>query len=273
MKAVTSRPKGDASSAPARGGEHWERLLLLSLAYGVGLLAYLLIEPTQVWLLALLAGLAALGADGLVRAYSRGHLRRLDATAVLVALPVLFAVGGAVFTKLVVEGYWAVPVAPAMALGLGIIVHAECQSLFPHASGYHRARLVLHGACFVTAFLFLAALYSGEIELGLWSQAAAVGMVSFLLAMEAFRDLAPRPLQTMALALAVGAVMGQTAWALHFLPLEANAGVVLLLLSFYLLTGVAQHVLAGQLGPAVVVEFAGVASLGMGAVIAAHRFL
>jgi len=273
VKAVTSRPGHDRPAGGGRPGEHWERLFLLSLAYGVGLLAYLLIEPTQIWLLALLGGITALGVDGLVRAYSQGRLRRLDATALFLVLPVLFAIGGAVFTELVVEGYWAAPVALVMAMGLALLAHAECHSLDAQSPAYGRARLVLHVGCFVTAFLFLAALYSGEVELALWPQAAAAGMVGFLLSIEAFRDVAPQPLRAVALAVAVGAVMGQVAWALHFLPLTANAGVVLLLLAFYLLTGMAQHVLAAQLGPAAMVEFASVASLGMGAVIATHRLL
>jgi hypothetical protein len=269
VKSVTIRP-GPQGQAQ-RPVEHRERVFLLALVYGVGLLAYVLIEPTQVWILAILALLVALGTDGILRAYSRGRLRRLDDTAVQLTLPVLFAVGAAVFVELMVEGYWAVPVTLAMAASLGTIVHAQCHSLDHRSSEYLRARIILHSACYVTAFFFLVAILSEQVALGWWSRAAAAGLVSSLLALEALRDAASQPMRAVALALAMGTVMGQATWALTFLPLNASAGVVLLLLCFYVLTGMVQHILAGQLGPVAVLEFAGVASLGMGGVIAVQR--
>jgi hypothetical protein len=184
---------------------------------------------------------------------------------------VLFAVGAAVFVELMVEGYWAVPVTLAMAASLGTLVHAQCHSLDHRSSEYLRARIILHSACYVTAFFFLVAILSEQVALGWWSRAAAAGLVSSLLALEALRDAASQPMRAVALALAMGTVMGQATWALTFLPLNASAGVVLLLLCFYVLTGMAQHILAGQLGPVAVLEFAGVASLGMGGVIAVQR--
>ena len=46
-----------------------DRANLLAIVLGVGMAFFLAIEPTQEWLLLLLAGLAALGTDGVLRSH------------------------------------------------------------------------------------------------------------------------------------------------------------------------------------------------------------
>ncbi len=271
MKGVTSRPGNRRTVTGRPPREYRERLVLASFAYWLGLLAYLLVEPPQTWLLAFLALLVALATDGLIRSYAGQRLRRLDDTVLGLVLPVLFAIGGAVFVELAVDGYWALLASTAVALILGAIIHAECQCHSPQTSAFIRARMVSHIACYLTAFLILATLYSFDVELSLPLQAIGTAVTGTLLSLELLRDASAQTRDNLLLALATGIVMGQVSWTLHLLPLSPHAGVVLLLLTFYLLTGIAHHVLAGAFNMVALAEFAGVASIGTGAIIATHR--
>ena len=55
-----------------------DRANLLAIVLGVGMVAYVAIEPTQAWLLLLLAGLAALGTDGVLRSHPASPFARPD---------------------------------------------------------------------------------------------------------------------------------------------------------------------------------------------------
>ncbi|HXG41722.1 MAG TPA: hypothetical protein VNL95_03245 [Dehalococcoidia bacterium] len=276
MKAVTEAPyRGGRGGGGSKEGhsEHRARVFLLAGAYGLGLLAYLTIEPTQVWLLLLLALVAALGTDGIVRAHPHASFRRLDDTALHLFLPVTYAVASAIFLESVVAGYWSVPAALAMSLPFALLVHAEYVSADQSDEGYHTARVLLNMATYLTAFLFFATLYRQDLDLHLLVRTAAVGVVSLLLAVDVLREEALEAPRTLLYALVVGALVAQAAWGTHFLPLENNAAAVFLLLAFYLVTGLLHQYLGERLNLRTATEFGGIASLGMAAVVVAHRLV
>jgi hypothetical protein len=276
VKAVTEAPlrRGRGGGGSKEGHqEHRARVVLLTGAYGLGLLAYLAIEPTQVWLLLLLALVAALGTDGIVRAHPHSAFRRLDDTTLHLFLPVLYALGAAIFLESVVGGYWSVPAAVAMALPFALVVHSEYVSADQADAGYHGARLLLNMATYLTAFLFFATLYRQGLELHLWLRTLAVGVVALLLAVDVLREEALEAGRTLLYAALVGMLVGQAAWGAHFLPLESNAAAVFLLLAFYLVTGLLHQYLGERLNLRTATEFGGIASLGMAAVVMAHRLV
>src|SRR4030066_186278 len=77
--------------------------------FGAGFTAFLAIEPTQNWLLLLLAGLVALGTDAVVRTHPRARFQRLDDTALFLFVPVLFTLSLGLFLEEVADSYWSVP--------------------------------------------------------------------------------------------------------------------------------------------------------------------
>ena len=66
---------------------------------------------------------------------------------------------------------------------------------------------------------------------------------------------------------AIGIVVGEMRWALYFIPLEGFLAAILLLLVFYLATGLVQHHLTGHLNRTIAAEFGVVTALGLAVVI------
>ncbi len=66
-----------------------DRVHALSIVLALGLTAYLAIEPTQSWLLLMLAGLSALGADAVVRGNPKAHFHNIDDTILFLLVPAL----------------------------------------------------------------------------------------------------------------------------------------------------------------------------------------
>jgi hypothetical protein len=69
---------------------------------------------------------------------------------------------------------------------------------------------------------------------------------------------------------AIGLVLAEVTWSLHFLPLESFLAAAFLLLCLYVATGVVQNYLLRQLDWATAGEFAAVAAVGLAIVVIAH---
>lgn len=265
MKEITrspGKPLGDREPTALSGAlTNLDRVHVLSVVLALGLTAYLAIEPTQHWLLLLLAGLAALGTDAVVRAHPKAHFHNLDDTVLFLVLPVLLALGAGLFLEEVASGHWTVAAGLLSVAPFWLILRAEYESVDRAAETYQSTRLVLNVATYVAAFLFFAAIY--DFSLGLFSSAFAAGMVSLLLGIEVLREEAMDNFKTATHALAIGIVLGQAAWVTHFLPLDGSAAAVFLLLAFYLATGIMHNYLAGRLTFRTGSEFAGVGAAGL----------
>lgn len=267
-----SRGRAPATASTALNGllGRLDRLHAMAAVFGVGMAAFLAIEPTQNWLLLLLSGLVALGTDGVVRSNPKAPFRRLDDTALYLFVPVLFTLALGLFLEEVASGYWTAPAGLLAAVPFWAIVHAEYVSVDRRAAGYHSARLVLNVATYVIAFLFFATVY--DFELNLLTSSFAVGIVSLLLGIEILREEAMETPRTLLYALAVGLLLAEAAWALHFLPLEGGAAAVFLLLAFYLMTGLMHSYLGARLSLRTAGEFAAIALVGLLIVVASQAY-
>ena len=116
--------------------------------------------------------------------------------------------------------------------------------------------LVVYGAA-----IFFYALIYGLRTRSLLS-ATGVSLVSGALALELLRGEGGAR-RTWLYALVVGLSMGEVVWVLNYWGISALAGGSLLLLAFYLFTGLTRQYLEGVIGRRVVVEFALIAALGV----------
>jgi hypothetical protein len=245
-----------------------DRANLLAIVLGVGMAFYLAIEPTQEWLLLVLAGLAALGMDGVLRSHPSSPFARLDDTASFLFLPALLTLGGGLFLEDVVSGYWSVPVGALTTLGFAAVLNGQYLSVDGRWPVYPTARLVVSICAYVAAFALFSVVY--EFGVGLLGAAFSVGLISLLLALEILREATLQARTTIIYTGAIGLFLAQLTWAVHFVPLEGFLAAAFLLLAFYVASGVAQNYLLRQLDLATAGEFAAVAAVGLGIVVVAH---
>jgi len=245
-----------------------ERANLLAIALGVGMAFYLAIEPTQPWLLLLVAGLAALGTDGVLRSHPASPFTRPDDTVAFLILPALLTLGGGLFLEDVVGGYWSIGAAFATVPLFAAVLYGQYLSVDTRSPAYTTARLVANVATYVAAFAFFAVVY--EFELGLLAAAFCVGLVSLLLSLEMLREVELGLRPTLLYSTAIALLLAQVTWSLHFLPLESFLAAAFLLLCLYVATGVVQNYLLRQLDLATAGEFAAVAVVGLAIVVIAH---
>ncbi|MDO8614915.1 MAG: hypothetical protein Q7T33_04150 [Dehalococcoidia bacterium] len=253
---------GDRASQALNGTiTRLDRIHVLAVVLALGLTAFLAIEPTQNWLLLLLAGLAGLGTDGIVRTHPKAQFKRLDDTALFLFVPVLFTLGLGLMLEDVARGHWTIAAGLLSAGPYWAILHAEYASVDRKAPHFQLTRLVLNVATYVIAFLFFATIY--DFELSLVTTSFAAGIVSILLAIEVLREEGMETGRTILYALAIGVLLAEAAWATHFLPLEGSAAAVFLLLALYLMTGMMHNYLANRLTLRTASEFTLVALAGV----------
>lgn len=267
MKEITS------SRATALNGvvSRLDRVYAMAGLFGVGLVSFLAIEPTQNWLLLLLAGLVALGTDAVVRTHPRARFNRLDDTALFLFVPVLFTLSVGLFLEEVADSYWSVAAGLGAMFPFAIVVQAEYNSVDRRLAAYGGARLVLNVATYFIAFLFYATIY--DFELSLPAISFASGVVSLLLAIEILREEALETPRTLLYALAIGLLLAEAALAMYFLPLEGALAAVFLLLAFYLMTGLMHNYMGDRLSVRTAAEFSGVALLGLLIVVVSHSYI
>jgi len=232
------------------------------------MVAYLAVEPTQDWLLLLLAGLAAIATDSVVRHHPRADFHGMDETALYLFVPVLFTLGLGLFLEDVVGGYETVGIGLVSVIPFWAILRAEYESVDRRAASYQSTRLVLNIVTYIVAFLFFATIY--DFDLGLLTSSFAAGIVSILLAIEILREKGLDTTRTILYALAIGGMIAEAAWTTHFLPLEESAAAVFLLLTFYLTTGLMHSYLGNKLNRQTAAEFTGVATVGVVIIAISH---
>lgn len=238
------------------------RVPLLTAIFFVGLLLFLAIEPTRPWILLVVTGLVALGADGILRTHPKGDFAGdLAGTSPYLFLPALLTLGAGLFLEDVATGYWAVPGALIAAMIMAAVLYADHISIDADDPRYAGARLVLSIATYLTAFAFFSVVYTFDVALV--PAAIAVGLVTMLLSVEVLREAEADPVRALVYAGVIGLVVAEARWGLYFLPLESYLAAVFLLLVFYLSSGLVQHHLMDDLRGHVVVEFVLIALVGV----------
>lgn len=238
------------------------RVPLLVLVYAVGLALFLAVEPTKPWILMIVTGLIALGADGVLRTHPKSVLEEDIAwTAPSLFLPTLMCLGAGLFLEDALTGYWVVPGVLVAAVLMAAVLYAEYATVDTYGPGYAASRFILNLGTFLTGFAFFSVVYSFDVAL--LPAAVTVGLISLLLSVEVLRESEANPVRALVYAGAIGVVVAQARWALYFLPLESYLAGVFLLLVFYLASGLVQHHLNNDLRAPVVTEFAAITVLGI----------
>jgi len=226
----------------------------------------------------LLAAMVWTGTDSMVRSHSKVRSAGLGYALTFCPLPTLFTLVAffLVLPLSINRPFWLGGLA-LIGLLLSLIIVGEWHTI-DHNDGIARLGLNL------IAYLVALALYVGiykEVRSPL--SAVATLVVSGLLALDLLRvgenDELSRPSsngvplrregssgdtgRTWLCALVAGLAMGEAAWALNYWQISGLRGGMLLLLIFYVITGLAQQGLLGRLTRWVLVEFAIVAVIGL----------
>ena len=223
-------------------------------------------EISSGWLMAaLLAGLACTGTDAIVRTHPRAREVSLRHTFVYWIQPGLVGLAAARLLSLSpTRAIWLAGLA-ATGLIFVIVLIAEYTTVDRLAPSYSQARLLLNAFAYSLAFALYVIVYQSHGRSLI--TATTVLVSSFALALDLFWGAGAELGRATALAGAVGLVLGQCDWAMNYWRISAWSGGMLLLLIFYVMTGIAAQHVQGRLTRHVLVEFAVVAVSGIAVVL------
>lgn len=244
------------------------RTVILGGMAALGLGAYVSLRPEQPWILVLTTVMAALGTDGLVKTHPQWlDLRPLD-SAVYTFLPALFVLGSGLFIDHAIEGYARQPTAVAAGIAVGLVAFGEFQTVDFDGRLFGPFRLFMAVVTYVTAFAFFTVIYSRDFDLAF--AGLFIASVSALLAMELFRESRLLGLSSLLVSLAIGVTLGEFRLALYFYPLDGLLAGALLLIGFYLATGIVHHILDRDLDVGTAAEYLVVTLVASAAVVVAR---
>lgn len=259
----------------------YDRIVSLVLVVVLGLAVVLLIDinpnilrarlggdlPTITvsWLLiASLVIITSAGADLLARSHPQMQTRplptlHLGIVTVEIApgfwiLPSFSVIGSFAFFRLFSVSLQGLAFVLALIAAGGlllIVLVSQHYALDRDAATSRRARLVLQVISYLLAFSCFSAIYFTRFRT-LYA-ATLIGWVGTLLAYELLRWTPHRRL--MWLALLVGLVLGEATWALNYWPASFLLGGTLLLVIFYISTGLLHHQLGGTLQRRLLLEY------------------
>jgi hypothetical protein len=221
------------------------------------------------WLMAvLLASLVCTGTDALVRTHPRAQEVSLRYTFVYWILPGLLGLAAArLLSAPVARPVWAAGLAATGAL-FAIVLTAEYTTVDPVAPVYPQARLFLNVIAYTLAFVLFILIYQTRGRSLI--TATAMLVISFALALDLLWYAGNKLGQTFLLAAAVGLVLGEASWAMNYWQVSAWSGGMLLMLIFYVMTGIASQHLQGKLSRQVLFEFVVVAVVGIAVLMVFH---
>ncbi len=136
---------------------------------------------------------------------------------------------------------------------IGLAVEAEFAALSPRHPAATRARLGLNILAYLLALLFFYLIYRTRARSLI--TATEVTLVAFLIALDLLGVAETRAARVVLYSAVIGLLVGEITWALNYWRLDNWTASLLLLLSFYLATGIAQQYLLDRLKPAVLLEF------------------
>lgn len=247
------------------------RVALTTLVTVAGLVAFVGVRPEQGWILWLTAALVALSVDGLVREHPLWTARGFWATWVYLVLPALGVLAVGYFVDEALTGYARPVSAAAGGVLVGLAALAEYHTADIRSRFYGPMRLFLAVTTYLTAFGLFTVVFARGVEVSVAS--VMVGLVAAALAMELLRESQLLGTASFLAGVAIGVTMGEFRAALYFFPLDALLGGALLIIGFYLATGVVHHLLDHDLTFLTLAEYLLVAGVSTGAVVAARLAL
>lgn len=212
------------------------------------------VNLTGTWLLVLLVGgLAGMGARYVLAAHPDYPDRLARPLHFSWLLPALIGGMAAYLAELAqTNALWAVSLTGAMVL-IGLAVAAEFATLSTAHPSYARARVALNILAYILAFAFFLLIYHTRARSLL--TATGVTVVAFLIALDLFSVAETRGLRVTLYAAVTGLMVGEATWALNYWRLDDWTASLLLLLLFYLGTGIVQQYLLERLRVTVLLEF------------------
>ncbi len=263
---TVSAPFGPVPGATTVTG----RTVLIGALAALGLGAYVTIRPEQPWILLLTTLMAALGTDGLVKSHPHWRdLRPLD-SAVYTFLPALFVLGSGLFIDHAVEGYARPGASIVAGIAVALVAFGEFQTVDFEGRLFGPFRVFMAVITYVTAFAFFTVIYSRDFEVpfaGLF-----VAGVSALLAMELLRESRILGASSFLVGIAIGMTLGEFRLAMYFFPLDGLLAGALMLIAFYLATGIVHHLLDRDLDVATAAEYV-VVTVGASAAVVVARVI
>ena len=235
-----------------------------------GLAAYLNFRPEQHWILALTALIAAVGVESAVRSHPDwrgGNLGSLS----YALLPVLGVIGAGLFIDEAVSGYGRLAAGLAAGAATGLLLYAEYHSVSPARPLFGPMRLVLAVVTYLVALALFTVFFTRDLNLP--ASAAAVGAISFALALDLLRESRGRGASSLLAALAIGVSLAELRIALYYFPLDDLLTGALMIIGFYVATGLVHHLLDDDLTPSTVAEYLVVSGVSAAVVVIARQYL
>lgn len=246
------------------------RSILLAAVAAAGLAAFVTVRPEQPWILWLTALLVGLGTDGTVRSNPQWH-GGAAASVVYLFLPALATLAAGLFIDEAMDGYVRPAAAVVAGLGVGVTAFGEYHTVSFGTRLYGTMRLVLAVATYLTAFGLFTVMFTREIDLPV--AAAGVGLVSLLLAVELLRESRVTGRSSILAGVAIGLSLAELRVVLYFFPLDGLLAGALLIIGFYLATGISHHLLDEDLEVATLAEYLIVAAVSAAAVVLARAYV
>lgn len=243
--------------------------LLLGLVGTLFILMFVLIEPSPRWVVLLGTAATTFGMEGVLRSGRRQAFAEggLD-TAPFLLLPALYMLVIPVFIEHATLGF-ATPLSALFAgVGYGALVIGTLSSVREFDPARDRGRLIAASATYFVAFALFALVFLFGV--GQRPATVAVALASVVLAAEILREGEIDPAETLLYSLVVGVVIGETRWVLHYLPVDAYAGALTLLLAFYVSTGLLHSYVVRALTHEVARTYASVGIAGVVFIAAAR---
>lgn len=237
----------------------------------VGLVAFLSIRPAQPWILWLTAVLIVLSVDGIVRSSPRWEDGGWIGSLVYLFLPALAVLGIGFFIDQAVGGYARPASAIVPAAAVGAIALGEYHTVDLGSRLYGSMRLALAVATYLTAFALYTVIFTEDPTLPVG--AALTGIVSMALAMELLRESRLLGPSSVLVGLAIGVSLAELRFVLYFFPLDGLLAGALLIIGFYLATGLVHHLLDHDLEWSTTAEYLLVAAVGTAAVVVTRLFV
>lgn len=223
---------------------------------------------SQRWLMAALLGaLASSGADAVVRAHPANQAQGQGRDFSFWVLPGATVILATFILALAPSPlYWAIGLGSG-GLVLWLTIFAEYHTVDPDAprAGYRLARLWLDFVAYGLALAFFLLIYQSRTRSAL--SATGTLFVSGALTLALLRTTPARLKQTWFWAGLIGLGIGQLTWALNYWRMRATGGGLVLLLAFYVVTGLARQELSGSLNRRAVIEFLGLGLFGIFVVV------
>jgi hypothetical protein len=220
------------------------------------------VNLTQTALMAaLLVGITCAGTDSIVRSHPTAQRIEARYSFVTWTLPGLTVLLATLLLPQAPSQLYRLAGYVLIGLILLLVISAEYYTVDPSHRLYLTARLSLNAWAYLVALVLFVLIYSAKARSLI--SATGVTLVSTLLALEFLRSAGRSFGRTALYAAIAGLCTGEIIWAMNYWRIHGVTGGLILLLGFYVATGLANQQLQGRLTRRVLIEYGAVALIGL----------